>query len=79
MESMIDKAREIIEKCDAVLILAGAGTAIASIRRISESAAKQFHTSLIRINPHEAQGLPGTIKLPMGGLEGIRKITSQSC
>lgn len=67
------------KKKKVAVIEIGAGTAIASIRRISESAAKQFHTSLIRINPHEVQGLPGTIKLPMGGLEGIRKITSQSC
>jgi NAD-dependent SIR2 family protein deacetylase len=54
----------------------GAGTAISSIRRMSESAAKQFRTSLIRMNPREAQGLPGTIKLPLGGLEAIRQILS---
>ncbi len=52
----------------------GAGTAIPSIRRMSESAAKQFHTPLIRINPRESHGLLGTIKLPMGGLEGIQAI-----
>lgn len=57
----------------------GAGTAIASIRRMSESAAKQFHTPFIRINPRESQGLEGTIKLPMGGLEGIRQIISNNC
>ncbi|MDQ1337792.1 MAG: hypothetical protein QG617_759 [Campylobacterota bacterium] len=117
---MIVKAREIIEKCDAVLILAGAGMGIESGlpdfrgnegfwkaysiakqrklsfeelanpewfksepslawafygHRLNIYRAKQFHTSLIRINPREAQGLAGTIKLPMGGLEGIKKIT----
>ena len=62
------------EKKKVVVIEIGAGTTIASIRRMSESAAKQFHTPLIRINPREAQGLPGTIKLPMGGMEGIKQI-----
>lgn len=64
------------EKKNVAVIEIGAGTVIASIRRLSESAAKQFRTSLIRINPKEAQGLPGTIKLPLGGLEGIQKICS---
>ncbi|WP_049766973.1 SIR2 family NAD-dependent protein deacylase [Sulfuricurvum kujiense] len=64
------------EKKKVAVIEIGAGTAIASIRRMSESAAKQFHTSLIRINPREYQGLHGTIKLPFGGLEGIRQILS---
>lgn len=65
------------EKKKVAVIEIGAGTAIASIRRMSESAAKQFHTSLIRINPREAQGLHGTIKLPMGGMEGIKQICRQ--
>lgn len=54
----------------------GAGTSIPSIRRMSESAAKQFQTPLVRINPRESQGLLGTIKLPLCGLEGINKILS---
>ena len=62
------------EKKQVCVIEIGAGTAIASIRRMSESAAMQFYTSLIRINPREYQGLDNTIKLPFGGLEGIRKI-----
>jgi NAD-dependent SIR2 family protein deacetylase len=62
------------EKKKVCVIEIGAGTAIASIRRMSESTAKQFHTPLIRINPRESKGFEGTIKLPMGGLEGIRQI-----
>lgn len=62
------------EKIKVAVIEIGAGTAIPSIRRISENAAKQFRTSLIRINPRESQGLLGTIKLPMGGMEGIKQI-----
>jgi NAD-dependent SIR2 family protein deacetylase len=59
------------EKKKVAVIEIGAGTSISSIRRMSESAAKQFKTSLIRINPRESQGLLGTIKLPFGGLEGL--------
>lgn len=65
------------EKIKVAVIEIGAGTSIPSIRRMSESAAKQFRTSLIRINPREPQGLHGTIKLPLGGLEGIRHILSR--
>lgn len=66
------------EKKKVVVIEIGAGTAIPSIRRMSESAAKQFHTPLIRINPREYQGLYDTIKLPFGGQEGIKAIIPPS-
>ena len=62
------------EKIKVAVIEIGAGTAIPSIRRMSESAAKTFRTSLIRINPRDYQGLPGTLKLPFGGLEGIKRV-----
>lgn len=64
------------EKTKIAVIEIGAGTAISSIRRMSERVAREFRTSLIRINPRESQGLPGTVKLPLGGLEGIRQILS---
>lgn len=56
------------------IIEIGAGTAIPSIRHMSESVAKQFHTSFIRINPREYQGTNNTISLPFGGAEGIKQI-----
>jgi NAD-dependent SIR2 family protein deacetylase len=62
------------EKIKVAVIEIGAGTAIPSIRRMSESAAKEFRTSLIRINPRDYQGQHGTLKLPFGGLEGISRI-----
>lgn len=65
------------EKKQVCVIEIGAGTAIASIRRMSESAAMQFYTSLIRINPREAQGLPGTIKIELGGQAGIYRVLSK--
>ena len=70
------KKEVVAEKIKVAVIEIGAGTAIPSIRRMSESAAKQFHTPLIRINPRESQGLLGTIKLPFEGLKGIRQIMS---
>ena len=68
------KKEVVAEKIKVAVIEIGAGTAIPSIRRMSESAAKQFHTSLIRINPRESHGLQGTVKLPLGGFEGIKAI-----
>ena len=69
----IDLANQKKKVC---VIEIGAGTAIPSIRRMSDSVAHQFKTSLIRINPRESQGVLGTIKLPMRGLEGIKAILS---
>lgn len=66
------------DKKNVAVIEIGAGTAIASIRRMSESVAKQFHTPLIRINPREYQGLYDTVELPFGGLEGIKAIIPPS-
>lgn len=62
------------ENSKLAVIEIGAGTAIPSIRILSQSVAKQFRTPLIRINPREYQGPQGTVKLPMGGLEGIKAI-----
>lgn len=70
------KRDSVKEKKKIAAIEIGAGTAIASSRRMSENAVKQFHTPLIRINPKEYQGLYGTIKLPFEGLKGIRQIVS---
>lgn len=64
------------EKIKIAVIEIGAGTAIPSIRRMSESVAKQFHTSLIRINPRDYQGAQDTIGLPFGGQEGLEIILS---
>lgn len=64
------------EKIKVAVIEIGAGTAIPSIRILGQNVAKQFRTPLIRINPREYQGLSGMIKLPFGGLEGIRQIMS---
>ena len=68
------KASMVKEKKKIAVIEIGAGTAIPSIRSMSESSAKQFKTPLIRINPRKYQGLYNTIKLSFGGADGIQKI-----
>lgn len=66
------------ENSKLAVIEIGAGTAIPSIRILSQSVAKQFHIPLIRINPRDHHGPQGTVKLPMGGSEGIRQIIPSS-
>lgn len=53
-----------------VVVEIGAGTAIASIRYECESRGG----TLIRINPREADGPPGTISIAMKGLEALQAI-----
>lgn len=48
----------------------GAGTAIPSIRMACESLAEQ----VIRINPRDPDGPIGTVSIPLGALEGLRRI-----
>ena len=60
------------------IIEIGAGTAIPTVRMEGERIAAQFpKATLIRINPREYQ-IDKTLgfSLPMGGLEGIKAITS---
>jgi NAD-dependent SIR2 family protein deacetylase len=54
-----------------VIIECGAGTAIPSIRWISGNVAEKSNSPLIRINPREAQVLPGQFSIPTGALEGL--------
>ena len=55
-----------------VVIEIGAGSRIPSVRRFSE----HYGQRLIRINPLESAGPPGSIALPLGGLEGIRRLAA---
>jgi NAD-dependent SIR2 family protein deacetylase len=54
-----------------VIIECGAGTAIPSIRWISNHVAQKHRAPLIRINPREAQVLPGQFSIPTGAQKGI--------
>jgi len=57
-----------------VVVEIGAGTGVPTVRRYSESVAHQTRGILIRINPREPHGPPGTLSLPLGGLEGLCRV-----
>ncbi len=56
-----------------VVVELGAGTAIPTIRHLSERLVRRGG-SLIRINPRELQVPAGQHSLPLGALEGLRRI-----
>jgi hypothetical protein len=60
-----------------VVIEMGAGTAIPTIRYMSERIGNQCHATVIRINPREAQISGGHISLPCGALEGLKGIQKE--
>lgn len=59
-----------------VVIEMGAGTAIPTIRYLSEDVGRQAGATVIRINPREAHIGGGHISLPCGALEGLRGIAA---
>ncbi len=58
-----------------VIVEIGAGTGVPTVRLQSQRIAERFGATLIRINPQEYEVPYGHISIPMGGLEGIKKIT----
>ena len=56
-----------------VIIEIGAGTAIPSVRHYCERM-QQLNGTLIRINPREPEGPPGTLSLAMGGAAALQAI-----
>jgi NAD-dependent SIR2 family protein deacetylase len=59
-----------------VVIECGAGTAIPSVRHMSETLQREGAT-LIRINPREAQGPKGTISFACGASQGLNLIARE--
>ncbi len=59
-----------------VIIEIGAGKAVPTVRMLSERVASSLDGTLIRINPRDYD-VPSKrhISIPLGGLEGIKKIT----
>lgn len=57
-----------------VVVEAGAGTAVPSVRRLSESLVRAVGARLVRINPREPEGPPGTIEIATGALEALLEI-----
>ena len=64
-----------LENARLAVVEMGAGTAIPSVRMMSESL-QRAGADLIRINPREAEGPNGTISLAMGALEGLNAINA---
>jgi NAD-dependent SIR2 family protein deacetylase len=61
------KARLVIVEC-------GAGTAVPSVRVMSEHLVSRLGATVLRINPREPEGPAGTISLPGGARETLEKI-----
>ncbi|HEY0076459.1 MAG TPA: Sir2 family NAD-dependent protein deacetylase [Abditibacteriaceae bacterium] len=64
-----------LENARLVVIECGAGTAIPSVRLMSESL-QRAGADLIRINPREAQGPNGTLSISTGAREALEAINS---
>lgn len=61
-----------------VIVESGAGTHIPTVRSQGEKLLRQFPGStLIRLNPRESHGPPGTISLATPALAGLEEIDSQ--
>jgi len=60
-----------------VIIEMGAGTAIPTIRFISERIGHRHSATVIRINPREAHISGGHMSLPCGAVEGLQGIEDQ--
>jgi NAD-dependent SIR2 family protein deacetylase len=52
----------------------GAGSAIPTVRHLSEGVLQRIGGTLIRINPHDYDVPEGQIALPFGAADGIRRI-----
>lgn len=59
---------------DVVVVELGAGTALPTIRRIGEHVAGRHGARLVRINPRDTSGPPGTVVLAVGAREALAAI-----
>jgi NAD-dependent SIR2 family protein deacetylase len=57
-----------------VIVELGAGSHVPTVRRFSENLARSTGALHVRINPGEPAGPRGTLSLPVGALEGVRRI-----
>ena len=61
-----------------VVIEMGAGTAIPTVRRLSEEVARRARGTLIRINPREPAGPPGTLSFESGAVAALESLLRSS-
>jgi NAD-dependent SIR2 family protein deacetylase len=61
-----------------VVVEVGAGTALPTVRNLSERVADDFGSTLIRINPRESEVPPGQLGIPLNAAEGIHRVCGLS-
>lgn len=57
-----------------VVVELGAGTALPTIRRIGEQLQARYGATLVRVNPREAHGPPGTVSVATGAEDALLAI-----
>jgi NAD-dependent SIR2 family protein deacetylase len=57
-----------------VILEFGAGLGIPTVRHTSEQLQRSLGATLVRINPREPEGPPGTLSLPLGALAACRAL-----
>ena len=62
------------ERSQLAIIEIGAGKDVATIRNYSDYSARNYHATLIRINPRDYGVSAGNIAIPLGGAESIERI-----
>ena len=62
------------KRSDFVVLEIGAGTAVPTVRHLSENIAHKLSSKLIRINPRDYHVPDGHISIAENAAEGIRKI-----
>lgn len=73
-ESRLEHWLSRIEGSRLVIIECGAGRAVPTVRRTCETIAANAGALLVRINPREPEGSPGTLSIPLGALEALEAI-----
>jgi NAD-dependent SIR2 family protein deacetylase len=63
-----------LEGARAVIVELGAGRAVPTVRYQCESAARSLGAPLVRINPREPEGPPGTLSIAEGALAALRRL-----
>lgn len=65
-----------LEGAELAVVEVGAGKAIPTVRRLSEQM-QRFGATLVRINPREADGPPGTVSLSSGALSALQSLNER--
>ena len=61
-------------KGNLAVVECGAGTAVPSVRHLSEQLVREFNAHLVRINLREAHVPPGQVGLPLGARDTLERI-----